>query len=224
MKFIIDKRLKENGLKVAMVKIADSTIVNKKKELEEEKKKLIDSLDWQRIESSPILKEYKKLYTDTSLNPPALNLLRLIKSKGRFPNINTVVDAYNLISAKTLFSIGAHDLSKIKGDIRFIVTTGTEKYTPLGSENNVAVDVNEYAAVDDEKIICYLDQKQCQETKITKDTKEFIVYVQGNETSSQEDVNKVLGEIIDAIKKFCGGDSTIIQEKIETIKSASMMR
>lgn len=224
MEFIIDKRLKENGLKVAMAKIANATIVNKKKELEEEKKEFIDSVDWQKIESSQILKSYQKLYSDSSLNPPALNLLKLVKRSGRFPNINTVVDAYNLISAKTLFSIGAHDLSRIKGDIKFIVTTGSEKYTPLGSENNVAVNSNEYAAVDDEKIICYLDQKQCQETKITKDTKEFIVYVQGNETSSQEDVNAVLSEVIDTIKRFCGGDSTIIQEEIEIVNPVSMMQ
>tara|TARA_Y100000310_G_scaffold198835_1_gene198826 strand:- start:2440 stop:3114 length:675 start_codon:yes stop_codon:yes gene_type:complete len=223
MKFTIDQQLKKNGLKVAMVKIANATIVNKKKELEEEKKKFIDSVDWQKIESSSILKGYKKLYSDSNLNPPALNLLKLVKKNGRFPNINTVVDAYNLISAKTLFSIGAHDLSKIKGEVKFIVTTGNEKYTPLGSENNVTVNPDEYAAVDDEKIICLLDQKQCQETKITKDTKEFIVYVQGNETTSQEDVNNVLGEVIETIKRFCVGDSIIIEEELETINSVSMM-
>lgn len=223
MKFGIEKRLKEHGLKVAMVKIANATIVNKKKELEEEKKKFIDSVDWQKIESYSILKGYKKLYSDSNLNPPALNLLKLVKKNGRFPNINTVVDAYNLISAKTLFSIGAHDLSKIKGEVKFIVTTGNEKYTPLGSENNVTVNPGEYAAVDDEKIICLLDQKQCQETKITKDTKEFIVYVQGNKTTSQKYVNNVLGEVIETIKRFCVGDSIIIQEELETINSVSMM-
>jgi DNA/RNA-binding domain of Phe-tRNA-synthetase-like protein len=223
MKFTIDQQLKKNGLKVAMVKIANAAIVNKKKELEQEKKKFIDSVDWQKIESSPILKGYKKLYSDSNLNPPALNLLKLVKKNGRFPNINTVVDTYNLISAKTLFSIGAHDLSNIKGEVKFIVTTGNEKYTPLGSENNVTVNPDEYAAVDEEKIICLLDQKQCQETKITKDTKEFIVYVQGNDTTSQEDVNNVLGEVIETIKRFCVGDFIIIQEELETINSASVM-
>ena len=50
------------------------------------------------------------------------------------------------------------------------------------------------------------------------------MYVQGNETSSQEDVNAVLSEVIDTIKRFCGGDSTIIQEEIEIVNPVSMMQ
>ncbi|MBI2147331.1 hypothetical protein HYU19_02520 [Candidatus Woesearchaeota archaeon] len=224
MNFTIDRRLKENGLKVAMAKIADATIINKKKELEDEKKKLIGSIDWSDVASSLILEGYRKLYSDGSLNPPALNLLKLIKINGRFPNINTVVDSYNLISVKSLFSIGAHDLSKIKGDVKFIVTTGNEKYTPLGSQDTVLVSKNEYTAIDEEKVICFLDQKQCQETKITKNTREFIVYVQGNENTPQEAVNTVLDKVTDTIKRFCGGNSVIIQEELDTINHASMIQ
>jgi|TARA_B100001964_G_scaffold222517_1_gene267528 hypothetical protein len=36
-------------------------------------------------------------------------------------------------------------------------------------------------------------------------------------------VKTVLSEVIDTIKHFCEGDSTIIQEELETINSASMM-
>ena len=214
MKFTIHPELKQRGLKVAMARIDAAKIVNRKSGLEEKKKEIINSTDWQNVESSPILEGYTKLYSDHSLTPPALNLLKLIRKTKRFPNINTVVDSYNLIVAKALFSIGAHDISKIKGDIKFTILEGNERYTPLGSDSLVPVTAQEYAAVDDEKVICYLDQKQCDETKITKDTKEFIVYVQGNENTTQEEVDNILNEVIDTIKQFCGGNSSIIQEEV----------
>ena len=37
----------------------------------------------------------------------------------------------------------------------------------------------EYACVDDEKVLCRLDAKQCQQTRITRNTAAFLVYVQG---------------------------------------------
>jgi DNA/RNA-binding domain of Phe-tRNA-synthetase-like protein len=76
-----------------------------------------------------------------------------------------------LISAKTLLSIGAHDLSKINGNIRFIETKGNEKFTPLGEKSPIILPREEYACTDESKVLCRLDIKQCNETKITKDTK-----------------------------------------------------
>ncbi len=205
MNITICNELKEKGVKVAFAIIKNTNIVNKNAQLEIEKKEFVEKIDWLKIHSSKILEGYKKLYSDENELPPALGLLTLIKKNGRFPNINTVVDSYNLISAKTFFSIGAHDTANIKKDIRFIITTGEERYTPLGSSELKKISSGMYAAVDDEKVICYLDQKQCNETKITKDTKEFLIYVQGNENTSQEDVEKVLQEVIQTILRHCGG-------------------
>lgn len=201
----IDPVLKEKGLKVAFKIIRNALIVNKDLDLEEDKKRFILSIDWEKINAAPLLQGYLHLYQDKSLIPPSLALLSIIKKNKRFPNINTVVDSYNLVSAKTLFSIGAHDLSQIKGNIRFVVLKGDEKYTPLGVDKTVPVPKSDYAAVDDEKVICYLDIKQCDQTKITKETEEFLVYVQGNENTSQNEVDSVLHEVIETIQRYCGG-------------------
>ncbi len=205
MNITICDELKEKGVKVAFAVIKNANIVNKNAQLELEKKEFVEKIDWLKVESSTIFEGYQRLYSDKNEVPPALAILKLIKKNGRFPNINTVVDSYNLISAKTFFSIGAHDVANIRKDIQFIITTGQEKYTPLGSSELKKISSGTYAAVDDEKVICYLDQKQCDETKITKDTKEFLIYVQGNENTSQEEVEEVLQEVIKKIVKHCGG-------------------
>ena len=76
----------------------------------------------------------------------------------------------------------------MRGDLRFRLTTGAERYTPLGEERPVPIAAGEYACLDDEKVLCRLDVKQCQETRITKATTEFLVYVQGNPATREEDL------------------------------------
>src|SRR3989338_11525386 len=111
---------------------------------------------------------------------PAEHLLKLIQKSGMIPNINKVVDCYNIVSAETLLAIGAHDVAHIHGNLRFALTTGSEKYTPLLKQELEKIQAGEYACMDDEKIICRMDIKQCDETKVVEGTTKFIVYVQGN--------------------------------------------
>ena len=108
--------------------------------LEKLKKELIEkiqTLDMSKttsVSNIQILKGYKELYDGLGIKghkPPAEHLITLIKNNGRLPNINTVVDCYNLVSTETFLSIGAHDTAHIKGDVIFKVTNGSEKYTPL---------------------------------------------------------------------------------------------
>ena len=52
----------------------------------------------------------------------SLQFRKWIYEKGKIPQINTVVDAYNLISTKYQISAGCHDLDNIKGDILTLKT------------------------------------------------------------------------------------------------------
>ena len=67
------------------------------------------------------------------------------------------------------------------------------------------VSAGEYVCTDEEKILCRMDIKQCDETKITKETKEFIVYVQGNKYVEHIYLQKVLHKVCELIKEICGG-------------------
>src|SRR5262249_21915075 len=155
---------------------------NKSNPLEKRKKETVERLQSFDIAASPILRAYREFYERVGLEgfaPPAQHLISLAQRNGRLPNINTVVDCYNLLSAQTGLSIGAHDTAHITGNITFRLTDGSERYTPLGETEPIKVLPGEYACMDDEKILCRMDVKQCQETRITKETKAFIIYVQG---------------------------------------------
>lgn len=212
MKFHITPEAKELGINVGVAIFRDANIVNKNGTLEKIKKDVIGKVLEVDTHDNILLKGYKELYAKIGISaiPPAESLIKLIKINGRLPNINTVVDCYNLVSAETLLSIGAHDAAHISGNIIFRATNGHEKYTPLGETHTVKVSKGEYACMDDEKILCRMDIKQCNETKITKNTKEFIIYVQGNRNVSSEYLQSTLERACHLIKEVCGGEYEII--------------
>jgi len=215
MKLIITPEVRSLGIDVGLAVVSGAEISNKSRRLEKLKKDTIELIQQnQHFAGSAILQAYRDLYHITGVTeeftPPAAHLLGLIERNGRLPNINTVVDCYNLVSVQTQLSIGAHDTAHIQGDITFRLTDGNEQYTPLGEENPIKVSPGEYACTDAEKILCRLDVKQCQETRITKETRQFMVYVQGNKATSRDYLDKALTQVCELIKEICGGTYEVI--------------
>jgi DNA/RNA-binding domain of Phe-tRNA-synthetase-like protein len=209
---LISQAVLDKGINVVMASFTGANIVNKNAALERLKKEKIQKIVTSNLSDNQILKEYVRLQQEAGIadpKPPAQWLIEIIQANQRLPNINTVVDSYNIVSAETGLAIGAHDLNSITGSIRFAITNGNEKYTPLGATFEEKVNQGEYACMDDEKILCRLDKKQCAETKITKDTKEFMVYVQGNRFVSCKALQTALDEVGKNITAFCGGNYEI---------------
>jgi methionine--tRNA ligase beta chain len=101
-------------------------------------------------------------------------------------------------------------LNKIVGSIRLKVTQGNEVYVPLGESEPVKVRPGEFAMVDDEHVLCYLDSKQGQHTKIGYDTRNLLVYVQGNAETSGTYLDEALREICNLIVRFNGGSYKLL--------------
>lgn len=208
MKLVITPEVKALGINVCMVVVRGASISNKSNPLEKRKKEAVASLLALDTASHPVLQAYRELHAQAGLEgqlPPAQHLINLAQKNGRLPNINTAVDCYNLVSALTGLSIGAHDLAHVKGDLTFRLTNGSERYTPLGESEPIKVAPGEYAAMDDEKIICRMDVKQCNETKVTKETGAFLVYVQGNKNTELSYIEDGLRQVSDLLKEICGG-------------------
>ena len=115
-----------------------------------------------------------------------------------------------MVSLDTFLAIGAHDSDKIKGNVQFRLVKGDEVYVPLGEIKPVKINKGEYACVDEEKILCRMDMKQCEQTKVTIDTKHFIVYAQGNKEISEKQVKDALKKTCETIIKYCGGEYQLV--------------
>ena len=198
---------------VAVVRISD-TPRRRGTALESHIREVIAGLEIPQTRALPSLAECHRLYRSAGLTdvlPPAEHLLDIVERSGDLPNINRVVDIYNLVSLATGLSLGAHDLAHIRGDVRFAVTRGGERFTALGSSETEVVPSGEYACMDEDKILCRMDIKQCDETRVTRETRDLMLYVQGNGASDERRVRDGLARACEYLVRYGGAECRVVE-------------
>lgn len=209
------QKLNINNSVYAIIK--NVQIQNSHKELELMKSESLRSVlnySDQELESNKVIQGYKKLLAEfhkTQLTPAGLNLVNLLRERKKPLTINTAVDAYNIIAAKSLLSIGAHDIDKIQGDVIFDFATEEETIHGVNSDQDIQVAVGDYLLRDsgNNAIISWLDTKDNDDYKIRTNTKNIFLVIEGNpETSLDFNLNN-LKAACDLIVKFCGGEYEI---------------
>ncbi len=202
--FVVTGKAVDLGIKAAAAIVSVKKISNKNAELEKLKKQPGTG----KLDDTGYVELHKKVGAEEDTSTRWL--YELAQKNGTIPNINTFVDSYNLVSLKKGISAGAHDISEIKGNVRIDVCDGTEPYTELGQGAVTNVKKGEYAALDDKKIICRLELKQCNETKVTKEAKKILLYYQGHAGHKQKEVTAALLDACKLITEMCGGSYEII--------------
>jgi len=228
IKFTVSKQCAEKGIKARAAIISGVKIKKKHEGLEKLKKQAAEIANNIDLVNNPIINSFSDIYAKFNINveSPVHYLINLIKEKGKLPTINTAVDSYNIVAVKKFVSIGAHDIDKINGNVQIRITDGKETYTELGGKPE-KVKKGEFAAVDDKNIVlCKLDIKQGEHTKLTDKSKNILVYVQGNDKTNDDYLEEALTEICDNIKQFCNGEYEIIeQDKLPfNLKVAKIMQ
>ena len=130
---------------------------------------------------------------------------------GRLPQINVVVDLYNLYSLSYFLSIGAHDREKIRGTIRLEFAREEIPYYPLGSQSQAYIRPGEYYWHDDEHVLCRLDVKQGEATKVDELTRHVVLIVLGNAAIPPHTVRLLTERLCQELVGYCGGEFTIIE-------------
>lgn len=210
IKCYVEPEVSKFGLKVKFAELIGLNIKKKHMGLE----KLKDESEKNTKLNKKIAEGYENVYKKLGLKNikcSIYNLFELVEKEGKLPTINTAVDSYNLISLKHSLVVGAHDREKLKGPMRFKILNGTEFYIPLFQTKQEQVNTGEFGVVDDEKVLCRLDVKQGDQSKVTENTKNIILYVQGNENTSKEYLQKAIEELCNLIIRFCGGEYRIIE-------------
>lgn len=165
----------------------------------------------ERIKTDPILAGYRRLHeavgcsNKRNIAAPESLLLFLLRT-GALPQINLIVDIYNLISAQTRLSLGAHDIRQVSGAVQLRLTDGSERFLPLGAEEPKLVRAGEYAYIDDARdILCRLEVRQAEKSKITLETTDAFFIVQGNAATNDAYLDAATSELIALLQRFCGG-------------------
>ena len=114
-------------------------------------------------------------------NPPTiLSLIRNIQ-----PQINSIIDIYNVECLKSFLAIGGHDLDKIEGPIEFTISQREDLFLPiLSSEKHVAPTDPVYR--DQKGVLAWLDVRDSDLYKFEETTKNALFVIQGNQETTVE--------------------------------------
>lgn len=220
-KFSVSPEVLELGVKGAYLIIEGMSNKNSDAEFDAYKEEILQRLKSEYsknnfIKEDSILDGFRKLHTKVGcsnrkfVSSPENMIDNFIRTT-RFGQINLVVDIYNCLSLESRLALGAHDIEHIEGNVALRLTNGNEKFLPLGSSETKPVRQGEYGYVDDSnEIICRLEYRQVEKTKVTMESKDCFYIVQGNENTSNELILSTMNNLITLTKKYCGGKETIL--------------
>jgi DNA/RNA-binding domain of Phe-tRNA-synthetase-like protein len=160
------------------------------------------------IDTDPHLAEYRALHgrvgaRSKDVAAPEM-LRRTLQRRGRLPRISPLVDIYNSVSLSSCLAIGAHDADRIDGQVTLRRTTGSERFVPLGTDAPKPVRPGEYAYVDDaDDVLCRLEVRQADKTKVETETSSCFVIVQGNASFPAGAVEQAAGELAKLLSRHC---------------------
>lgn len=183
-------------------------------ELEAEKTALLDSLaglTTSQIGDYPEITSYRQMYKDMGVDwhsrrPSPEALLRRVAQGKELYQVNTCVDAYNLVVMKHRVSIGAFDLDQVELPTLLRIAEEGEQILLLGDDEPTTLKPGEVSYFDQTGPY-NLDFNYCdaQRTKVTTDTTNLLINIDGVYDISRTQIEISLKETIDIIQKYCGG-------------------
>jgi DNA/RNA-binding domain of Phe-tRNA-synthetase-like protein len=163
------------------------------------------------VSTDPVLRGFRDLHdavkrSNKRFPSSAEGLVSLFLRRGLVPQINPVVDIYNAVSLETRLSLGAHDLRAVRGDITLKISDGTERFVPLGAAQAEPINAGEYCYVDQTgEVLCRLEHRQCERTKVTAATTGCFYIIQGNRNTTARQIERALRQLVELTCRFCGG-------------------
>jgi DNA/RNA-binding domain of Phe-tRNA-synthetase-like protein len=165
------------------------------------------------MEDSATLRGFLDLHAAVSkrseklMSAPA-NLLAMFRLRKNIPRVNGIVDIYNSVSVASGLAVGAHDLAHVEGDIELRITRGDETFWPLGASSPARAPAGEYAYVDaSNAVLCRLEVRQVEKTKITLETRDVFFIVQGHDRVTVRAMQQGAELLVTTCQSLFGGDA-----------------
>lgn len=207
LSFWQDPESERRGIRLDVAVVAGVTVRNEDRELEQ----------WKRTAQAEIREEvsdlteldgYRRLIREAG-NAEAVAspeyLIALARRSGRLPRINTVVDAYNVESARLKVVASAHDRGRLQGPVRLVSLSEPTPFEPLGTDRSEWIPAGEWGIRDDVHMLCRMCCKQSRRSSVRADTTDLLIYVQGHTSYEGNALRSALDRICDAVMRFNGG-------------------
>ena len=218
MKFKIDSKIFEKfpdlNIGIMIVKGMDNKGTNEEiiNQIKDKEKEIISNFDTETLSQNPKIEVWRKAYSLFGAKPKKYkcsveNLYRMILKEIELHHINKIVDIYNYISIKNIIPVGGDDIDKINGNITLKFAQGDEPFTELNSEETKNPKEGEVVYVDDKEVLCRRwNWRECDKSKMTEETKNVSLVVEGLPPTTKEELQKILDEMSELIQNVCGGE------------------
>jgi DNA/RNA-binding domain of Phe-tRNA-synthetase-like protein len=221
MSFVVSEECVQLGLRAGAIIFRNVQVMDAPPALRSEIAAAVETLrarftDPAAIRAIPEVSAFRDLLRRAGANPrkeqPSVErLLSFALKRADLPAINSLVDSYNLISIRSLCSLGAHDLDRIRLPVALRLLTGQESFTPLGQDTQTSVIAGEYGYVDAaNRVLCRLDVLQAEFSKVTTSTENVLLIVEGTTAHSPESVRQTFRDVMEMVRRYCGGTAEVV--------------
>ncbi len=166
-------------------------------------------------DSHPYIEDYRKAMTQIIRKKGSAAsidaMVKRLKTGGKLRPVNPVVDLYNFISLKHLFTCGGEDLDKLVGNMVLRFAKGDESFVALGEAENKSPRKGELIYSDDQgAVVRSWLWREADRTKITNESQNVLLYLElVNESRDEEFVNAIM-ELKNMVCEKLGG--TVMSE------------
>jgi len=185
--------------------------------LREQEARIRADFQFPTLSQHPKIDAWRKAYSAFKGEPKknrssVENLYRMVLQGAQLRHINKLVDIYNLISLKHMLPAGGEDLDKVKGGIRLTFAGANEpQVLLLGEKEPRPPHEGEVIYKDEISAICRRwNWREADRTKLTEETKNCILVIEGLPPITKEEVENATSELSELVQKFCGGTVTAI--------------
>jgi DNA/RNA-binding domain of Phe-tRNA-synthetase-like protein len=149
------------------------------KEIQQKIVELNSKFQIEDISKIPAISASRKAYKACGKDPAryrlsAEALLRRVINRNEIYQINNVVDALNLVSITTGFSIGGYDADKIEGDITYGIGEPNEPYIGIGRGE---LNIEGMPVFRDTKGAFGTPTSDSERTSVSMETKSFLMII-----------------------------------------------
>ncbi|MBU7024664.1 MAG: hypothetical protein HXS40_10910 [Theionarchaea archaeon] len=215
----IDERVKSTFPDLILLTTAfkNVTVNPKSEELDKFKTEFILNIrsqyDIETLKDIPELRLYRDFFWKIGIDPtktrPASEALirRVIQGKP-LPQINTLVDAYNLASMDSRVPLAAFDMKALSGDMVLRFAEKGEEFFGIGMKSPVVLEGNELVIEAGDELIAMYPHRDADKSKITLSTEDVLIVVCGAPGIPLNTLRKAQGVAEEYIGRFCGGNTS----------------
>jgi len=193
---------------VVIAKDIDNSEEFSQEKLRNQEKRIKEEFNTETLSQHPKISVWREAYRAFGAKPKEHrssieNLYRTVLKGNDIRQINKLVDIYNFISLKHMLPVGGEDLDKIEGDILLTFASNEPQVLLLGDKESRSPKDGEVIYKDNISAICRRwNWREADRTKLTEETKNAILVVEG---FSKEEVEKATKELKELVESICQG-------------------